>query len=109
MSELGGIDIRVGTVMAASLHPRSRVPAIVMTIDFGPVLGRRSSSAQLTGNYEPGNLVGTQVLAVVNLGPRLVAGVKSEALVLGAICPEQGTVLLRPMGRIREGASVGVE
>lgn len=85
-------EIRVGTVRAARAHPTARKPSIQLDIDFGP-LGTRRSSAQLTRRYAPEDLVGRQVVAVVNFAPRRVADFTSEALVLGAI-PEEGDVVL---------------
>ena len=76
------VDIRVGRVVAAALNPKARKPAYRMEVDFGP-LGMRTSSAQLTALYTPEELIGRQVLAVVNFPPRRVAGVESQVLVLG--------------------------
>lgn len=87
------IDMRVGTVLTAEPFPEARKPAIKLTIDFGPELGVRRSSAQITRHYTPDTLVGRQVVAAVNLGTRRIAGFESEVLVLGA-CPEQANVIL---------------
>lgn len=99
-------DLRVGTVLEATPHPRARRPAVVMVIDFGPELGRRTTSAQVTANYPPSALVGRQVVAVVDLPPKAVACVTSEVLVLAALCPERGTVLLSPERPVLNGARV---
>ncbi len=92
------VDIRAGTVVEATDFPEARKPAIKLTIDFGPRIGRRRSSAQLTRRYTPGSLVGTTVLAVVNLPVRRVAGYSSEVLVLGIVAPHDpgDVVLVRP-------------
>jgi tRNA-binding protein len=92
------LDIRTGCVVAAIEFPEARKPAIKLQIDFGPRLGILQSSAQLTRHYSPADLVGTEVLAVVNFPPRRIAGFKSQVLVLGVINPlDPGDiVLVRP-------------
>ena len=87
------IDMRVGTVVSADPFPEARKPAIKLAIDFGPELGVKRSSAQLTRRYSPSALVGRQVVAAVNLGTRRIAGYVSEVLVLGGV-PEEGDVVL---------------
>lgn len=87
------VDVRVGRVVAAALNPKARKPAYRMEIDFGP-LGMRTSSAQLTALYTPEELIGRQILAVVNFPPRRVAGVESQVLVLGVSDPEGAVILL---------------
>jgi tRNA-binding protein len=87
------VDLRVGTVRSAVLNTKARVSAYVLEIDFGP-LGMRTSSAQLTERYAADDLVGRQVVAVLNFSPKRVAGVKSEVLVLGAVGDAAGTTLL---------------
>ena len=91
--DFDSIEMRVGTVVSAEPFPEARKPAIKLTIDFGPELGRKRSSAQLTRRYEPQQLVGRQVVAAVNLGTRRIAGFTSEVLVLGGV-PEDGDVVL---------------
>src|SRR6476469_3331027 len=87
------LDMRCGTVPSAAPFTEARVPAIKLEIDFGPELGVKRSSAQLTKRYEPGMLVGRQVVAAVNLGVRRIAGFASEVLVLGGV-PDKGDVVL---------------
>ncbi len=100
------LDLRVGTVVAAEPFPEARTPAIKLTIDFGPELGTRRSSAQLTRRYTPDILLGRQVVAAVNLGSRRIAGYVSEVLVLGGV-PETGdVVLLRTDSPVPDGTRI---
>ncbi len=89
------IDIRVGTVLRADPFPEARKPSIKLEIDFGPELGTRRSSAQIT-NYSRDELEGTLVVAVVNFAPKRIGPFVSEVLVLGALDDELGVVELRP-------------
>ena len=91
--DFAAVDMRVGTVRTAEPFPEARKPALKLTIDFGPELGVKRSSAQITRHYAPDHLVGRQVVAAVNLGTRRIAGFDSEVLVLGAV-PEIGNVIL---------------
>lgn len=104
--DFAALDMRVGTVLAAEPFPEARKPAIKLTIDFGPEIGVKRSSAQITTHYAPDQLVGRQVVAAVNLGTRRIAGFASEVLVLGA-CPEPGDViLLSPDQRVPDGTRI---
>lgn len=105
--EFFAIDIRVGTVRSAEPFPEARKPAIKLSIDFGPELGLRRSSAQLTVHYRPEDLIGRQVVAAVNLGERRIAGFVSEVLVLGAMPSATEVVLLHPDAPVANGTRIG--
>ena len=90
------VDVRVGRVVEAEPFPEARKPALRLVIDFGPEIGRKKSSAQLTRHYEPGELVGRLVLAVVNFPPRQIGPMRSEVLTLGVPDPEGEVVLIHP-------------
>jgi tRNA-binding protein len=95
IDDFGKLDMRVGRVTGVAEFPEARVPAWKLEIDFGPELGVKRSSAQIT-HYTDEDLEGRLVVAVVNFPPRRIAGFESEVLVLGALDPEKGVVLLRP-------------
>lgn len=90
------VDIRVGQVLRAEPYPEARKPAIKMWIDFGPEIGEKRTSAQVTAHYTPESLVGRQVMAVVNFPPRQIGKFMSEVLVLGVSDAQGGIVLLAP-------------
>jgi len=101
------IDMRVGTVLEAEPFPEARKPCIKLLIDFGADVGTRRSSAQLTVHYTPEQLVGRQIVAAVNLGPRRIAGFTSEVLVLGAMPTQTEVVLLSLHQPVANGTRIG--
>ena len=104
--EFTQVEIRTGTILEATLNSKAIKPAYKLTIDFG-LLGIKTSSAQITKNYSPGNLIGLQITAVVNFPVKRIAGVKSEVLVLGAYSDNKDVVLLTPAESVEDGSLVG--
>ena len=100
------LDLRVGRVLSAEPNPKARKPSYVLKVDFGPELGIKTSSAQLTVHYRAEELVGRLVVGAVNLGTRNVAGVVSEVLVLGLPDPDGAVVLLQPEREVPLGGRV---
>ena len=97
------VDIRVGTIIEALPFPEARKPAFKLRIDFGPAIGIKRSSAQITEHYTPDALVGTQVAAVVNFPARQIGPVLSEVLTLGFPDSEGKVVLVRPSKSVPDG------
>lgn len=104
-SSFESLDIRCGTVIGMEAFPEARKPAWKLFIDFGEA-GILKSSAQITERYSPDNLVGTQVIAVINFQPRQIGKFMSECLVLGVIGEEGGVVLLRPDKEVSNGKPI---
>ena len=100
------VDMRVGRVTAVEEFPEARNPAWKLEIDFGPEVGTKRSSAQIT-HYPREALEGRLVIGVTNFAPRRIAGFKSEVLVLGALDDEKGVVLLRPDDDVAVGDRIG--
>ncbi len=105
MDTFMAVDMRIGRVTAVEDFPEARTPAWKLTIDFGPELGQRCSSAQIR-NYDRQDLEGSLVVAVVNFPPRQIGPLRSEVLVLGAVDDEKGVILLRPDEDVALGARI---
>ena len=100
------VDIRVGTIIDAKVFEKAKKPAYQLQIDFGEELGLKKSSAQITEVYQPKDLRGKQILAVVNFPPRQIADFSSEVLVLGTYS-KQGVVLITPEETVENGDKLG--
>ena len=98
------VDIRIGTVVEAAPFPEARKPAIKLVIDFGPEIGRKKSSAQITRHYKPEELIGRQVAGVVNFPPRQIGPFISEVLTLGFHDKDSQVVLINADQPVPDGA-----
>lgn len=100
------LDIRVGTITEAKVFEKARRPAYQLRVDLGQEIGIKKSSAQITDYYKPEDLIGKQVLAVVNFPPRQIADFMSEVLVLGTYS-DGGVVLIAPDRKVKNGDKLG--
>jgi len=100
------VDVRVGTIVDAQPFPEARKPAIKLSIDFGPGIGVKKSSAQLTTHYKPDQLIGRQVCAVVNFPPRQIGPFMSEVLTLGMPDEDGAVVLIKPDFKVPDGGKL---
>lgn len=105
-NEFEKVEMRVGTILQAEIFEKAREPAYKMIIDFGP-LGTKKTSAQITKNYQPQDLIGQQVVAVINFPPKQIANIMSECLVLGAMEPENNVTLLQTQTPVPNGSRIG--
>jgi tRNA-binding protein len=101
------IDMRIGTIVAATEFPKARKPAYQITIDFGVEIGMKKSSAQITYFYEKEELLNRQVIAVVNFPPKNIAGFTSECLILGIYDENKNVILIQPEQRVKNGLKIG--
>jgi len=106
ISDFGKLDLRIGTILKAELLEKANKPAYLLEIDFGKI-GIKKSSAQITDLYQPNELIGRQIIAVVNFPPKRIAGIESEVLVLGANNKNDDVVLLESQKNISNGSKVG--
>ncbi|BAO55560.1 tRNA-binding protein [Nonlabens marinus] len=105
--EFTKVDMRVGTIVDAQSFPEARRPAYKLTIDFGNELGIRKTSAQITDHYNLEDLIGKQIIAVVNFPKKQIANFMSECLVLGSVDSEKRVILLQPDQQAVNGDRVG--
>lgn len=101
------VDIRVGTIVAAAKFPEARNPAYKLQVDFGDEIGVKKSSAQITSFYQPSDLIGKQVMAVVNFPPKQIGPMVSECLVMGAYDSQGKVVLMHPERPVPNGSKIG--
>lgn len=104
-AEFAAIEMRIGTIITAEVFKEAKNPSYKMTIDFGD-LGTRKTSAQITKNYKPEELIGKQVVAVVNFPSKQIANTMSECLVLGAVGNEKDVILLQPEKKVENGQKI---
>ncbi|NHM06177.1 tRNA-binding protein [Flavobacterium sp. CYK-4] len=101
------IEMRVGTILSVADFPQARKPAYQVTIDFGEVIGIRKSSAQITKRYQKPDLIGKQIVAVINFPKKQIGPFMSECLILGAVGNDQDIVLLTPDVVVANGLQIG--
>lgn len=106
-SDFEKVEMRVGTILEIQDFPEARIPAYQMRIDFGKEIGIRKTSAQITMRYRKDELMGRQIVAVVNFPKKQIATFMSECLVLGAVGEEGDVVLLHPGFQVANGSRIG--
>ena len=106
-SDFEKVDMRVGTIIKAEEFPEARKPAFILTIDFGPEIGVKKSSAQITELYNRKRLKNEQIIAVVNFPPKKIGPFMSECLVMGAYNENNQVVLLKPQLEMMKGSKIG--
>ena len=98
------VDMRVGTILSAEIFEKARKPAYILVVDFGSI-GTKKTSAQITNLYQPADLIGKQVIAVINFPPKQIANIMSECLILGGVDGDDVT-LLQPERRVENGMRI---
>ena len=106
-SEFEKVEMRIGTIVAVNDFPEARKPAFQLKIDFGPAIGIRKSSAQVTKRYKKEDLLNRQIVAVVNFPPKQIGKFNSECLILGAVGNDGEVTLLAPDFKIENGLRIG--
>ena len=106
-SDFEQVELRIGTIIEANDFPEARKPAYILKVDFGEEIGIRKSSAQITTLYNKEELIGTQVLAVVNFPVKQIGPMRSECLVTGLYRDDGAVVLARPDSKVPNGAKLG--
>jgi tRNA-binding protein len=101
------VEMRIGTIIEVKDFPSARQPAYQLWIDFGTDIGLKKSSAQITKRYDKVDLIGKQIIAVVNFPPKQIGNFRSECLVLGSVGPEKDIVLLTPDMTVENGLRIG--
>jgi tRNA-binding protein len=105
-SDFQKVEMRIGTIIHAEIFKEARNPAYKITVDFGE-LGTRKTSAQVTTLYNPEDLIGKQVVAVVNFPPKQIANMRSECLILGGLGDGKDVILLQPEQLVKNGTKIG--
>lgn len=101
------VDMRIGTIIAAESFPEARNPAYKLKVDFGNEIGIKKSSAQITDCYQPIELIGKQVMAVINFPPKQIGPMRSECLVMGAYNDQKEVILMHPERPLPNGSKIG--
>ncbi|WP_010135875.1 tRNA-binding protein [Ochrovirga pacifica] len=105
-SDFSKVDMRIGTIVSAEVFKEVRNPAYKLRVDFG-ALGIKKTSAQITQLYQPEELIGKQVVAVVNFPPKQIANMMSECLVMGGLGTDKDVILIHPERKVPNGTKIG--
>lgn len=105
-NDFAKIDMRVGTIISAEIFAEAKKPAFKIVVDFGE-LGKKKTSAQITKKYTPNQIIGKQVIGIVNFPAKQIANIMSECLILGVLGEENTVTLLQPESAVKNGAKIG--